>query len=164
MFRAFEMISLPDNFLLWVVGDGEERERLEQAASKRVVFLGNRTDVAELTAAMDLFVLPSLNEGISNTILEAMAIGLPVIATDVGGNPELVDKGDTGCIFQPGDVKQLLSLILEFMKNERLRSSHGIAGRRKVINCFGIQEMGYKYYQIYKRVAIKSPDTTPDKG
>ena len=156
LFHAFEMIQPKDNnCLLWVIGDGEERERLEEASSDNIVFWGNRTDVPQLMAAMDLFVLPSLNEGISNTILEAMAAGIPVIATDVGGNPELVDHENTGFIFQPGNGRQLVSFILAYMKNEKMRASHGNAGRKKVVHLFGIQKMAYTYHQIYRRAAVK---------
>ena len=81
---------------LLVVGEGPEEDRLRAVAGEGVHFLGNRTDVPRVLQALDLFVLSSLNEGISNTILEAMAAGLPVVATRVGGNSELVEDGVSG--------------------------------------------------------------------
>ncbi len=97
LFKVFEEINNenPDVKLL-VVGDGPERKNLEHLAGNGVQFLGNRADVPDILRMMDIFTLPSINEGISNTILEAMATGLPVVATDVGGNPEIIDDGQTG--------------------------------------------------------------------
>ncbi|MDI6782252.1 MAG: glycosyltransferase, partial [bacterium] len=101
-------------FLL--IGDGPIREDLELLVSelglnRHVILLGERNDVAELLKIMDIFVLPSKSEGLSNTILEAMSARLPVIATNVGGNPELVIDGETGVLIQPGDVSVLTTAI-----------------------------------------------------
>jgi sugar transferase (PEP-CTERM/EpsH1 system associated) len=154
LFRAFEIVcAKKENCCLLVIGDGNERNRLKKMAGKGVVFLGNRTDVPELMMALDLFVLPSKNEGISNTILEALSAGLPVIATNVGGNPELVDDGHAGLLFQPGDFIGLASKILKYVDNKELRFRHGDAGRKKMIDQFKIKHMCYSYHRIYRRLS-----------
>ena len=93
---------------LTVIGDGALREEARQlisaAGAESLAWLpGERNDIPELMRGMDLFVLPSLREGISNTILEAMASGIPVVATRIGGNPELVVEGETGMLVPPSD-------------------------------------------------------------
>ena len=90
-----------DRLRLVIAGDGPLRARLEAeilagGIGKQVCLAGERTDIPEVMRSLDVFVLPSIAEGISNTVLEAMASGLPVIATAVGGNPELVVPGETG--------------------------------------------------------------------
>ena len=90
---------------------------------------GERDDVPELMRAMDLFVLPSLREGISNTILEAMATGLPVVATRVGGNPELVDAGNTGELVPRGDPVSMAGAIDGYFRKPEKALKHGIQGR-----------------------------------
>src|SRR6185295_4357969 len=97
---------------LVVVGDGalysDARATLEKAGLTDLAwFPGERNDVPDILRGLDCFALPSLAEGISNTILEAMATGLPVIATDVGGNRELVDAGTTGELVPAGDAHAL---------------------------------------------------------
>ncbi len=100
-----------------VAGTGPEQERLESLAklspalAGRVSFVGASENVPEILNALDVFVLPSLMEGMSNTILEAMSCALPVAATRVGGNPELVQEGRTGFLFAPGDAAQLAAQL-----------------------------------------------------
>lgn len=118
-----------------VVGDGPMRTALEGRASRfkeLVWFAGERTDVPELLALMDVFVLPSLGEGISNTILEAMSVGRPVVASRVGGNPELVDDGETGSLFAVGDTQALASALLPLLLDADTRRSMGKKGQLKV--------------------------------
>lgn len=111
--------SLPEGARLHLVGDGVERERLESLAGHlelgtSVAFHGDRSEIPSLLRQMDAGLLtPSVNEGLSNTILEYMAAGLPVIATDCGGNRELVEGADCGFIVQPGDVKACARAILQ---------------------------------------------------
>ena len=100
-----------------LVGDGAERAAIEAAIARdrledAVWLAGDREDIPALLACMDVFVLPSLGEGISNTVLEAMATGLPVIATRVGGNPELVQDGVSGLLVPAADAPALAAAIL----------------------------------------------------
>ena len=138
---------------LVVIGDGPELERLDGLAGQNVHFLGSRTDVPELLPQLDLFVLSSLNEGISNTILEAMACGVPVVASRVGGNPELVREGTDGCLFPAGDVSALGDCLRAYLADDALRSAHGANGRQRVLEQFSIRAMVDQYEQVWRRVA-----------
>ncbi len=94
---------------------------------------GERGDIPAILRAMDIFVLPSAAEGISNTILEAMASGLPVIATDVGGNPELVADGETGRLVPARDVASLSSILNELALDEQRRRRFGEAALKRIL-------------------------------
>lgn len=154
LFQAIETVrkQIPKVCLV-VAGDGPERDRLEREAGRSTVFLGNRADVPELLRALDLFVLPSLNEGISNTILEAMASGLPVAATRVGGNPELVLDGSTGRLLPPCDPAAIVNAIMDFFENPTFRDSCSRAARDRIVANFGVDVMVEGYERVYRRVA-----------
>ena len=107
--------------------------------------------------SFDLFVLPSLSEGISNTILEAMATGLPVIATRVGGNAELVVDGETGATVPSGDVSALAAAIGSYVANRDLLRAHGRAGRRRIEERFSIQSMVAAYDAVYDALLPAHP-------
>lgn len=155
LFKAFQVVrkKISDVELL-VIGDGPEREKLEKIAGKGITFLGNRRDVPELMKSMDVFVLPSLNEGISNTILEAMATAVPVIATNVGGNPELVKDGISGRLFEVGDSEGLANIILDYCWNIDKRQSHGVNARKTVLKNFSIDKMVDQYTRVWQRVSL----------
>ena len=138
---------------LVIIGDGPERPVIESAIREaglgdHVWLAGARTDVAACMQAMDVFVLPSLTEGISNTILEAMACGLPVIATDVGGNPELVDAGRTGVLVPPSNPSALADAMLQ-MLDEPTASRMGKAGRVRIEQHFSLDAMVASYSKLY---------------
>jgi sugar transferase (PEP-CTERM/EpsH1 system associated) len=146
--------ELRDRLRLVVVGDGpaltDIRRPLQDAGVEALTWLaGARTDVADLMRAMDVFVLPSLNEGISNTILEAMASGLPVIATRVGGNPELIVEGTNGELFAPRDVEALTSELTRYVVDEARRRAHGEQGRRRALEHFSLDGMVERYLNTY---------------
>ena len=147
--------SCPDVKLL-IVGDGPERPRLQALKDEHCLLLGNRLDVPTILQTLDVFVLPSFNEGISNTILEAMATGIPVIATNVGGNPELVTPGKTGVLLPPQQPQQMAAALLHYVYNPSLRQSHGTCGRAKVMEQFSIQHMVREYETVYQRVMSSS--------
>jgi sugar transferase (PEP-CTERM/EpsH1 system associated) len=139
---------------LTIVGDGPQRSSLESLARElnldaSVDFTGTRDDTAELMRTFDLFVLPSMNEGISNTILEAMASGLPVLAARVGGNPELVLPGVTGMLYDPADGDGLTAGLRRYLDEPALRESHGRAGRERVLAQFSLDSMIQRYLDIY---------------
>ncbi len=156
LFKAFQSVrkEISDVKLL-VIGDGPEREKLEKIAGNGIVFLGNRRDIPELLKTLDVFVLPSLNEGISNTILEAMASGLPVIATNVGGNPEIVENEITGSLFFPGDWKTLANLLTRYLQDDQLRHNYGSQGRKQVLKKYSMEKMTSQYVSVWKRIANK---------
>lgn len=140
---------------LVIVGDGPLLKDLKQLAaalgvSDHVWFPGSLDSVAVILQASDIFVLPSLAEGVSNTILEAMATGLPVIATRVGGNVELVTDGLNGRLFSPGDVDGLMELLAGYiMKVDELKK-HGQAARETALERFSLTAMISNYQKIYE--------------
>jgi sugar transferase (PEP-CTERM/EpsH1 system associated) len=149
----------PQAWLL-VAGDGPCRENLLRRAaslgiSERVRFLGERTDVPVVFGAMDLFVLPSIAEGMSNTMLEAMASGLPVVATRVGGNAELVEDGANGRLVLPQDVAALTTAMAAYLDDSHLRSLHGKASRERAVDHFGLERMSGAYTGLYSRLLIR---------
>jgi glycosyltransferase involved in cell wall biosynthesis len=108
--------------------------------------------VAEILRNLDVFVLPSLAEGISNTILEAMASGVPVVATRVGGNPELVEDGITGTLTASQDVDGMARALVAYAADRALAKRHGSAGRRLVEQRFSLDVMVEGYLETYDRV------------
>jgi sugar transferase (PEP-CTERM/EpsH1 system associated) len=143
---------------LALVGDGpllrdlaELAQRLE--ISDHVWFAGSRHDVDCVLQAMDLFVLPSLNEGISNTVLEAMATGIPVLATAVGGNVELLSSGVFGASFTPGDHETLANLIETYARDGELCARHGAVARRCATQHFSLEAMLAGYQRLYEGLA-----------
>lgn len=152
LFQAIEKVrERVPHVLLLVIGDGQEREKLAAIAKEGILFLGNRSDVPDLMQVMDLFVLSSKNEGISNTVLEAMVAGLPIVVTHVGGNPELIDHGKNGTIVSSGNAQEMASAILQYCENKQLGRLHGAAARKKAMECFGLQEMSDIYHIIYHK-------------
>ena len=142
---------------LVIIGDGVSRseclELLHAADAGHLAWLpGERGDVAEIMRALDVFVLPSLGEGISNTILEAMASGLPVVATEVGGNPELVEQGLTGKLVPAGDPAAMAQALLEYASDSGQVQAHGLAARAKIEACFSMAAMVTSYLGVYDRV------------
>ena len=131
---------------LLIVGDGVERPNLEAQARQlgiadAAVFTGFRSDVADLLRAADLFVLPSLREGMPNTALEAMAVGLPVVASAVGGVPEVVVGGETGLLVPAGDAGSLRDAIARLVTERDLAGRMGRAGRERVREQFSVERM-----------------------
>jgi glycosyltransferase involved in cell wall biosynthesis len=157
LFDAFARVrrSLPNARLL-VIGDGPERERLTARAERDdlrggVHMVGYRSDVRDLLLAADLFVNSSISEGISITILEAMAAGLPVVATDVGGNPEVVCGGLTGMLVPRRHPERLADAIFALAVNDARRLALGTAGRQRVEAVFTINRMVDQYAQLYRQ-------------
>jgi sugar transferase (PEP-CTERM/EpsH1 system associated) len=149
--------GLRETLRLLVVGDGPERARLERLATELgladVAWLaGRRQDTPELMRLIDVFALPSLNEGISNTILEAMATALPVVATRVGGNPELVVHGVTGTLVEPGSDEALGDALTAYLDDPGLRRRHGTAARARAAQQFSIDAMVDGYLSVYDEV------------
>jgi sugar transferase (PEP-CTERM/EpsH1 system associated) len=140
---------------LAIAGEGPIQEQLEAeilagGIGTRVWLGGARADVPEVMRSLDVFVLPSLAEGISNTILEAMASGLPVVATAVGGNPELVEHRRTGTLVPPADYVALADALAPYIADPLLRRRHGEAGRRRVEAEFSLDHMVDRYVALYQ--------------
>jgi sugar transferase (PEP-CTERM/EpsH1 system associated) len=139
---------------LVVVGDGALRQHLLEvlraAGLQDTAWLpGERKDVAEIMRAMDLFVLPSLREGISNTILEAMATGLPVVATNTGGNPEIVTAGEMGDLVPHSNPAAMAQAIANYFSQTDRAWNYGRNARRKVERQFSMEAMVKGYLHAY---------------
>lgn len=140
---------------LKLVGDGPLRSECAALAAAagcdaEVEFVGDSARVAADMRGMDIFVLPSLAEGISNTILEAMASGLPVIATAVGGNPELVVDGVSGALVASDDVAALSRALEAYIDDAALRRRHGAQGRALIEERYGLPRMLGDYDKVYR--------------
>ena len=142
-----------------LVGSGPERERLQALSTNslegRVCFAGDSSRVPELLNAMDVFVLPSLNEGMSNTLLEAIACGLPALATNVGGNPEIIENNVNGCLFTPGDTAWLADKLTLLARNPALVHQLGTAARNHAIESFSLSRMLDTYRNFYLALAAR---------
>jgi len=142
---------------LVLVGEGPVREDarsiLAAANCADLAWLpGERRDIPEILRGLDCFVLPSLAEGISNTILEAMASGLPVIATAVGGNPELVEPGHSGELVPPGDSEALADRILAYADSPEVARAAGRNGRARAERQYSLAGMVQRYHALYERL------------
>ncbi|MBS0207215.1 MAG: glycosyltransferase [Planctomycetes bacterium] len=156
---AIAIQDVPD-LVLKLVGDGPERQRLEDMTrdmnlSRHVEFLGERKDVPALLAQAGFFVTASLTEGISLTLLEAMAVGLPVIATRVGGNAEIVRMPETGCLVDPGDAAGLAAAMVSMCRRPESWRNLGQAGRERVEEHFEVRRMVSDYEQLYQDLLAK---------
>lgn len=145
---------------LWLVGDGPLRPAVESrirelGLEEEVSFLGIRDDIPELLAEADIFVLPSDWEGVPLTVLEAMAAGKPVIATAVGGVPELVEDGVTGILVPPRDARALAQEIIRLARDPDLRRAMGEAGQKKAVERFDISRTARGYEDLYVKLLME---------
>ena len=139
---------------LAIIGDGpllgDLQQRSEELGIAELTWLpGAIGNIPDALRGFDVFVLPSLSEGISNTVLEAMASGIPVVATAAGGNLELVGDGYCGRLFPPGDIAMLARLLGDYVADPSLRRAHGAAARRVAVERFSLDTMVAKYEEIY---------------
>jgi sugar transferase (PEP-CTERM/EpsH1 system associated) len=147
---------------LVIGGEGPSRPELEAEIRQggltgRVDMLGRIDDAATLLRSLDVFVLPSRDEGISNTILEAMATGLPVLATRVGGNSELVHEGQTGQLVEAGNPSAMAEWLVRYAGEDGLRRAQGSAGRIRAERCFSLQAMVQAYASLYDALLAGRP-------
>lgn len=156
---ANQLISRGDDLVVVLVGSGPDLDTLRQQANAserlrtRVHFLGACDQVPDTLNAMDVFVLPSLGEGMSNTLLEGMAAALPVVATNVGGNPEVVVDRHSGYLFKPGDTAGLSQALDSLSKNSELRLKLGSAARERAVTMFSLKSMMEQYQDLYLSAA-----------
>lgn len=141
------------------VGEGELRQKLEQQIAdvglqEHIHFLGVREDIPTILANSDLFVLPSLWEGLPNVVLEAMAARIPVIATHVDGTPELVTDGETGCLVSPGESSQLSQSIVRLLCDTNFATSLSNNAFERINREFSNQKNVEQYVNLYKNLLI----------
>ncbi len=143
----------PDLKVLFA-GDGELRTALQERAlelhlENNVFFLGNRADIPALLAASDYFILPSLWEGLPMALIEAMASGLPVIATRVSGTNQVIVHGETGLLVEPGNSSELAQAILKMASDPSMARQMGRAARQRVEVHFGAQKQALEYLDLF---------------
>jgi sugar transferase (PEP-CTERM/EpsH1 system associated) len=143
---------------LALVGDGPLRADVEELLRRENVtdcawLAGARDDVPRVMRGLDLFVLPSLAEGVSNTLLEAMASGLPVVATRVGGNPELMEEGRSGTLVPPADPRAMAASIRRYFLNRGAARREGVLAREIAARRFGLDVMVANYLNLYDRLS-----------
>jgi glycosyltransferase involved in cell wall biosynthesis len=144
----------PDAHLV-LAGDGDQRAALEAlardlAVSDRVHLLGFRRDAAAVTAALDVFVLPSLNEGLGRVLVTAMALGVPVVATRVGGVPEVVEDGRQGLLVPPADPQALAQAVTTLLRDREYAASLGMGGRMRA-PLFSSDVMVKLHAELYRK-------------
>jgi glycosyltransferase involved in cell wall biosynthesis len=154
---AQELLPRFPETLFVFVGDGPARPALEQLAKERgiaehVIFAGQRNDLPGIYAAIDIFALPSLNEGMPMTILEALAARKAIVATRVGAIPRLILPGKTGLLIEPGDAAGLRDALARLLADEQLRSELAAAGNVWVGQNFSARAMSQKYLDLYHRL------------
>lgn len=147
-----------------LIGEGPLRSELETRVARaglgeRVRFLGEREDVPALLAEGDLLVRPSLLEGLPLAVLEAMACGLPIIATPVGGTPEVVKDGVNGFLVKPGDVSQLTERLCDLLADAALRRKMGRANRSLVEQGYSWDEIATRTLAVYRQACLRDRQT-----
>jgi len=147
---------------LLIVGDGRNRHLLEQTArrcgiAQDVTFAGFQRDVTSYQAALDIFCLPSLKEGLSLSALEAMALGKAVIASRVGGTPEVVVDGETGLLVEPADPEALARALAALLQDPQRAREMGEAGRERVARIFDLERVVDQVEKVYARMRRNPP-------
>ena len=153
--------ALRSNLRLVMIGDGPLREKsaalLRSAGVAELAWLpGERADVADVMRGLNCFVLPSLGEGISNTILEAMSTGLPVIATDVGGNAELVAQDRSGVLVPAANSQAIALKLVQLASDPQSAAAMGREGRAEVERRFSLEAMVAAYQGLYDRLLVQA--------
>jgi len=141
---------------LLIIGEGEEAPSLKRIAKEGVRFLGLVDDVSPYLQAADLFVLPSVTEGLSNALLEAMSTGLPVVATSVGGALDLIDHKKNGWLISPGNKIALQNAIVNILGNEQFRNQLGKQARKKIVNEYDLGLIASRLKDLYISLARAS--------
>lgn len=149
---------------LLIVGTGPDEDALRRSAGSGIVFTGNVKDVATYLRAANLFVLPSISEGFSLSTLEALACGLPVIATRVGAIPELIQHGQNGWIVDADNLKDLENALIKLIDNPALCASFGLAGRRSVERDYSISSTTSKLADLYSSAIGNSRESAEGKN
>lgn len=163
LLRALAQLPTPSPLTMLAAGDGKQRPQLEALGGElglredRFRMLGFRNDVPDLLAAADFFVLPSLTEGLPLSVLEAMAHGLPVIATPVGGVPELIPDERFGLLVPVNDPPALAAALRHLAAAPQQRASLGEAGRRRVQELFSMDRMLDEYDALYRLLVSRAP-------
>lgn len=162
--RALAPVLGPDVRLV-IVGDGPERASLEALAARHggghVIFTGARSDPERMLAAFDVFALTSRTEGLPLVVLEAMALGLPVVSTDVGGIKDVVRPGSTGALVEAGDGQALAAELERLERDRALARALGERGQKSALADYTLDVMVSRYEKLYERLSGYSPVKLP---
>ena len=153
-----EVVKTDPKYTLVLVGDGPLSDDLKKLCrklhiEKHVVFAGQRNDIDMYLKAFDVFVLNSRTEGLSYAILEAMASGLPVVATDVGGNAQIIDHGKNGILYEQGNEISLTNALMGIIRDPDKISRMGEMARKKILEKYSLDAMVRQYDLLYRAVA-----------
>ena len=169
LFEAMRSVAsaVPTARLL-VVGDGPDRTMLQEycrahGLQDRVIFTGYQENISDYYGILDLLVLPSLTEGLPNTVLEAMSFGIPVLATSVGGVPEIIE-GDNGVMVPPQDPAALAQQLIRLLENQELRRTIGANGRNSLYPRFSPERRAREILAVYDELLAPSQATTELRG
>lgn len=163
---ARQVLDVRPELEFLVAGAGPEEANLRRVAralaiEQKVTFVPHLLDFTESLAAMDIFCLPSLQKGLGTIMLEAMALGRPVIATEVGGVSNAIREGDTGLIVPPGDSRALARKMLDLLENPARARAIGAAARRLVANEFNADRMVVQTAELYREICECQPKSLP---
>jgi glycosyltransferase involved in cell wall biosynthesis len=159
---AKQILDVVKDLKFLIIGDGRLRKQLEEISEKlgikkHVIFMGQRKDIPELLMAMDIFVLPSIKEGLPMALLEAMAAKRPVIATRVGAIPKVIENKDTGILVEPKDVTGLRDAIMNLLNDPGRMNLLAREGFNRVCMDFSSDEMGKNYLKLYNELINPIP-------
>ena len=159
LLAAFQkVIRIHKDCILVLIGDGPLAKELKQLSAdaglgSHVVFTGPRDNVEQYLKAFDIFVLNSKTEGLSYAVLEAMSSGLPVVATDVGGNAQIIDHRENGILYEQGNEKRLANVLVDLIKDPDEISRMGAMAREKILDKYSLDVMVRQYDQLYRTIA-----------
>jgi L-malate glycosyltransferase len=161
--RIFAEVNRVRPAVLLLIGDGPERSRVEALVRQlglgnRVVFVGKMVSFVELLQASDVFLMPSESESFGLAALEALSCGVPVVASDVGGIPEVVPDGEVGFLAPVGDVATMAERVLRILADERLRARLSQAARARALQQYGLPPAIARYEALYERVLAQPRD------
>ena len=156
-FKKIEVERQSVSFKLLIIGDGNEKADLKNYVKElnlenRIIFTGFREDIEELMAIMDIFVLSSLREGLPRVLVQAAAVGIPLVAFNVDGVPEIVKDNYNGFLVRPKDVDQLANSIIRYVDNKEIINLYGKRGREFVKGKWSIKDMVDKIDKIYQNL------------
>jgi len=158
---ARQILQKLPSTVFFVVGDGKadivsELEKTIKASglSEHIFLTGHRTDLIDVYSSFDLFLMTSLTEGLPNTVLESMALEVPVVVTNVGGLSELVIHNHSGMISPPGDSERIYKLCLELLENAKLRKKIGVKGRERICGFFDFNKRLFQIEKIYLQLVL----------
>jgi N-acetyl-alpha-D-glucosaminyl L-malate synthase BshA len=155
--RVLKLVQEQIDSKLVLVGDGPDRSECERLSrelglSSRVIFLGKQEALVDILTAADLFLIPSQSESFGLAALEAMACGLPVISSSVGGLPELIKHSETGFIAEIGDIERMAKYTIDLLKNERKYRLFAESARKRAVELFDKNQIIPQYEAFYEKI------------